>query len=333
MNEMISKSLLALLISLLLLICTPLTSTSAQQSDPRGQEPTSSVTGTSSPETESQILENLKTLEDKVQLLEQRIDGLKPQIENLKESQARNKDNQKNGLLDYPWPLWLTTGSLLVIAIVAMWIAKLSLTRSKRLLEEVQRLKGKHQSMLTRLGGIELHLEQERIANRNQIAATPTLVPTTLADRTPPADPTPFASNWPIAQPPALPISEPTPISKSVLVNALNSSDRQQLRQAAKAELNITNESENALAMGKSIATQLEEVTAGGSYWLIFAEGSHWLFPTERTLKGFAAAQPQKGLFRYEPQIIPQPRLIEPALLEQVGAHWQVKTLGSVATP
>ena len=100
-----------------------------------------------------------------------------------------------------------------------------------------------------------------------------------------------------------------------------------------RTELNITNESENAIATGRATATELEEVPGGGSYWLISLNQQHWLFPTDRTLKGFAAAQPSKGLFSYEQQTISKAQLIEPALLEQTGSRWSVKTLGRIGTP
>ena len=131
------------------------------------------------------------------------------------------------------------------------------------------------------------------------------------------------------------PVTTPGPpaVSRASLINSLNAGDRQQLREVASAELNITSESENALAMGRAIATELEEVLGGGSYWLVSLQGEHLLFPTDRTIKGFAAAQPAKGLFHFEQQTIAHPQLIEPALLENHGTRWCIKTMGRIAVP
>lgn len=136
---------------------------------------------------------------------------------------------------------------------------------------------------------------------------------------------------------PAPPVSE-QPISnrilsKAMLIQALNNGDRQLLREHTTAQLNITSESENALAMGRSQATQLEAVTGGGSYWLAVINDQAWLFPTELTLKGFLSVQPSKGLYSYEKQILSKPELLEPALLRQEGNRWTVETLGRVAIP
>ena len=132
-------------------------------------------------------------------------------------------------------------------------------------------------------------------------------------------------------------ISTPAPVtpstSKTGLVSALNNGDRQQLRDAASAELNITDESENAIATGRSQATQLEEVSGGGSYWLICLNNQYWLFPTQRTLKGYTTAQPAKGLFQFEKKALSQAQLIEPACLERTGITWTVTSLGRIGTP
>lgn len=136
-----------------------------------------------------------------------------------------------------------------------------------------------------------------------------------------------------VAEPETKISSSKEPINKTILISALNTGDRQSLRAAANSEMNITDESENALAMGKAIATELEEVAGGGSYWHIVAQDQDWLFPTERTLSGFAVAQPSKGLFHYEQQIIAQPKLIEPALLEKSGSRWSIKSMGRIAIP
>ena len=71
----------------------------------------------------------------------------------------------------------------------------------------------------------------------------------------------------------------------------------------------------------------------GGSYLLVMLLGQPLLFPTEKTLKGFTAAQRSKGLFDYEQQTIANPQLLEPALLEGAGSSWIVKQLGTIAIP
>jgi len=132
-------------------------------------------------------------------------------------------------------------------------------------------------------------------------------------------------------------VAPPTPapilLSKAMLIQAINNGDRQLLRQHTTAQLNITSESENALAMGLSQGTQLETVAGGGSYWLAVINDQAWLFPTELTLKGFLSVQPCKGLYTYEKQILSKPELIEPALLLKEGDRWTVETLGRVAIP
>ena len=143
--------------------------------------------------------------------------------------------------------------------------------------------------------------------------------------------PNPFPTSTSTPAPAPAPVTPST--SKTGLVSALNNGDRQQLRDAASAELNITDESENAIATGRSQATQLEEVSGGGSYWLICLNNQYWLFPTQRTLKGYTTAQPAKGIFQFEKKALSQPHLIEPACLERTGITWTVTSLGRIGTP
>lgn len=117
------------------------------------------------------------------------------------------------------------------------------------------------------------------------------------------------------------------------LIRAINTGDRQVLREATAAELNITSASENTIAMGMSEATELEEVSAGGSYLLASLEGRTLLFPTDRTLRGFSTTQPSKGLYSYEQQSVSKAEIIEPAVLEKSGAVWRVSQKGRVAIP
>ena len=85
--------------------------------------------------------------------------------------------------------------------------------------------------------------------------------------------------------------------------------------------------------MGMSEATELEEVSAGGSYLLASLEGRTLLFPTDRTLRGFSTTQPSKGLYSYEQQSVAKAEIIEPAVLEKNGAVWRVSRKGRVAIP
>ena len=152
-----------------------------------------------------------------------------------------------------------------------------------------------------------------------------------------PAPPMPTQAMQP-AEPTTSPHETPEPapqalISKPGLIRALNSDDRQQLREAATSELNITSDSENSIATGRSANTELEVVAGGGSYLLIMLHGQAWLFPTQKTLKGFAAVQPSKGIFDYEQQTIANPQLLEPALLEELGNKWSVMKIGKIGIP
>jgi hypothetical protein len=243
--------------------------------------------------------------------------------------------------------LWLAGGSSL-IGLLSLVLAGIAMLRVQKQRDAVIELGRRNQSLLTRIGGLEVQIEREKTMAQSRAMSTAT------ASTTPTANPAaintaasnPAAVNpVPPQSPAAIPqealqpepmLTAPTApvvLSKMDLIAALNAGDRQALRETATAELNITSTSENAIATGRSQATELEEVPGGGSYWLILIQGQHWLFPTERTLKGFAAAQPAKGLFHYEQRVISQPQLIEPALIENNGKAWTIKTMGLIATP
>jgi hypothetical protein len=117
------------------------------------------------------------------------------------------------------------------------------------------------------------------------------------------------------------------------LTAAINRGDRQSIRTAMRAQLNITSASENAIVMGRLNETELEEVRAGGSYWLTQIGEGVWLYPTELTLKGFAQQQPSKGIFYFDQQAISLPQVVTPARLTKNGANWQIAELGSITVP
>jgi len=117
------------------------------------------------------------------------------------------------------------------------------------------------------------------------------------------------------------------------LTAAVNRSDRQTIRNETRAQLNITSVSENDIVMGRTTQTELEEVTAGGSYLLATIDGVDWLYPTEQTLKSFSQSQPSKGIFGYIRQAVPFPQVVTPARLAQSGSGWQIEELGSIAIP
>ena len=254
-------------------------------------------------------------------------DALMVELRNkVTELQQRLKAIEEPGPLGIALPLWLAGGS----GLISLLIALLAFSRLYKYRNAIKQLSRSNKILLTRVGGLEVQMEHERAMNWSQTiaASAPNPAP-------PPPQPSQaIARSAPQTNPE---IDEavvgPAPVSKSDLINALNAADRQPLREVATAELNINSDSENALAMGRAIATELEEVPGGGSYWLISLQSQNWLFPTDRTLKGFASAQPAKGIFYYEQQTIARPQLIEPALLEQCGAGWSVKTMGRIATP
>ena len=254
---------------------------------------------------------------------------LKQRIQKLEEAQS----TASAGMFGIPYPLLVAGGSG-VIGLIALALSITALIRTEKQRAAVKELSRRNQTLATRIGGVEVQIDLERIENKERIAhaertssqirttPTATLIPQSIR----PAEPTPPAQATPEPLAPAA-------VSKAGLISALNSGDRQQLREASTSELNITSDSENAIATGRSITTELEVVPGGGSYWLVMLHGQAWLFPTERTLNGFAAAQPAKGLFHYQQQTIAKPQLIEPAGLEGSGDRWSVKTMGLIGTP
>lgn len=114
---------------------------------------------------------------------------------------------------------------------------------------------------------------------------------------------------------------------------AVNRGDRQVVRAEFRAQLNITNESENSISMGRLNETQLEEVTAGGSYLIASIGAETWLYPTEQTLKGYSQSQRPTGIFTYVRQPIPSAQIVSPARLALNGSLWSVAEPGIIAIP
>ena len=128
--------------------------------------------------------------------------------------------------------------------------------------------------------------------------------------------------------------SAPSPAQKQAeLTAAVNRGDRQVVKAETRAQLNITHASENAISMGRLNETQLEEVSAGGSYWAATFAGETWLYPTEQTLKGYSQTQRPTGIFQYNRQPIHSAQVVSPARLTLSGGLWQVVEMGSIAVP
>lgn len=125
-----------------------------------------------------------------------------------------------------------------------------------------------------------------------------------------------------------------TPAEKQAEVTAgVNRGDRQLVKTEARAYLNITHASENAISMGRLNETQLEEVSAGGSYWATSFGGETWLYPTEQTLKGYTQSQRPTGIYSYTRQPIHSAQVLSPARLTLSGSLWQVAEIGTIAVP
>lgn len=114
---------------------------------------------------------------------------------------------------------------------------------------------------------------------------------------------------------------------------AFNSGDRQTIRAETTALLNITTESENAIAMGQAVKTELQEESAGGSYCLVQISGEACLYPSEQTLRSFSQYQPAKGVFEFIRQAVHSPQILSPALIVKNGSVWRVEQLGRIAVP
>ena len=269
---------------------------------------------------------------------QQQVEKLEGRINYVEDKLKLIKNNEDS--FWFLWGPWLAGG----IGLIAILPISYLLWYTRRLRNNLSHHEKAIKKLHKQISGLEIKFEQERIVNHSrQTVPSPSSQKQTITEymlKNPVPNDLPFINATIATQIPAKIIS-PIPlnpeaqetISKVSLIAALNSYDRQQLRNASIAELNITAESENALAIGRAISTELEEVLGGGSYWLIPIQEEHWLFPTDRTLRGFAAAQPSKGLFKYLQKTISQPQLVEPALLERAGSYWMVKSMGLIHIP
>ena len=122
----------------------------------------------------------------------------------------------------------------------------------------------------------------------------------------------------------------------ALYLSAVLSNDRNRIRSIAKAELNITQSSEEALTRATTaFATQLQSVPGGGSYLLIEYGSKYWICPTVQTLTSFTTIKPLKGIFDYEGiTSVSTAELKQPAEAEQIrDGIWQVVSKGIVLVP
>ena len=277
----------------------------------------------SSPSLENQIVDALEELSE-----------AKKDIQRLEKS-ANQIDL---GFIKIPYPLSLAQGGSLV-GFVSSIAAFASLSRVKKQRIKVEELMSQTREITKSVNGIILDIEtvvkpsykDNRIVidklDKSVKKASSAIEDLTFSKRSVQLE----QLATPVA--PRLVPPEPLGPNKELLVSALNNGDRKQLKELATSQLNITDESENNIAIGKLLPTELEAVLAGGSYQLIIITDQSWLFPTELTLRGFTAAEKSKGIFDYEEQSISSPQLLEPALLEGSGNHWRIKRKGIICLP
>ena len=142
------------------------------------------------------------------------IDVLEGRIAELERAKFATNES---GFFGISWGLLMNAGSPL-LGLISLLLALVALSRVKKQREEVMKLKGRYQNLLTRLGGVEVQMEQERMINRNQAIAIS--APTTLASTPTPTPPT--QPSWSVAQPAPETNPGPEPISKATLISALN---------------------------------------------------------------------------------------------------------------
>lgn len=181
--------------------------------------------------------------------------------------------------------------------------------RISRLQSAYQQIEDKHAGLLTSINSLRI---QQRTEPQTYAIQMPSQISAPLATQ-------PY---------------QPSPAEKQAeLTAAVNRGDRQLVKSETRAHLNITHASENAISMGRLNETQLEEVSAGGSYWSASFCGDTWLYPTEQTLKGYTQSQRTTGIFNYIRQPISSAQVVSPARLILNGTLWQVVEMGSIAVP
>jgi hypothetical protein len=130
------------------------------------------------------------------------------------------------------------------------------------------------------------------------------------------------------------PTVDPAKALAAFFQEAFNRNDRSALQSKAPEEMNVTTETENALANPTAnVTTRLEIVKGGGSYLLIHQGEKHWLIPTFSTLRGFLTSQPSKGIFSFEREINTNLELRLAAEVKEAGSVWEVVSMGVVAVP
>jgi len=182
--------------------------------------------------------------------------------------------------------------------------------RIDRLQSDYQQIENKHAAILASINSLRT---QQKTDPQTYAIPIPSLIST------------PLVASQPYQLSPAKKQAE--------LTAAVNRGDRQLVKSETIAHLNITHASENAISMGRLNETQLEEVSAGGSYWAASFGGETWLYPTEQTLRGYIQSQRPTGIFNYTRQSIPSAQVISPARLTLSGSLWQVAEIGTIAVP
>lgn len=143
-----------------------------------------------------------------------------------------------------------------------------------------------------------------------------------------------IAAGGSLASPEPTKSIEPYEAATQQYQDAVNRIDRQALRKIQYRELNISSDSEDALARGNTLqATRLVAVNGGGSYMIVNSEGRFWLFPTALTLDSYVSAQPQKGIYNYEAAMLTRPSVKKPAEVKEEGDSWVVTMLGVISLP
>lgn len=258
-------------------------------------------------------------------MLERRLEAVEDQLHALQRQQGFQ-------------PLQLPRSIQEILALLALPIAVLALALA---VLQAQRNRAAQAVIRQRLK--ELRQEIKAIGEPATIPGIPAgprlpkpLIPAALEPVAPraPKDLLPDPAPAPAPAPPE-PAAAPPPRSMSLedWIAAVNSGQRDSLRSQAATQLNITKDSEDAIQMGRTDATCLEDVQAGGSYLRVTCGDDHWLLPTERTLASFRSFQPTKGVFSYVPMLSGHPQVQTACRLEPWCAGWRVVSPGVIRVP